>query len=201
MGEFARRLMLPVSNDTLLRLVRRRGTPHFHAPIVVGINDWAWRRNQRYGTIICDLERRKTITLLPDREPSTAQAWLSGRPQIAVVARSGQRLRAGGSESAPAGNSGRGSLAFDGKRESRFPRCGAQIRAPDSGSRSARPKLIPICSPPPRRSNTRAICGARKQCCHSRTGQRWGAIKERSCAALGYSRCLARKVAGTRHGA
>ena len=86
-ASFARRLMLPVSNDTLLRLVRRRGTPHFDAPTVVGIDDWAWRRNQRYGTIICDLERRKTIALLPDREPATAQAWLSGQPQIAVVAR------------------------------------------------------------------------------------------------------------------
>src|SRR5271169_2214548 len=86
-ASFARRLMLPVSNDTLLRLVRRRGSPRFEAPTVVGIDDWAWRRNQRYGTIICDLERRRTIALLPDREPATAQAWFSGQPQIAVVAR------------------------------------------------------------------------------------------------------------------
>lgn len=71
---FAKRLMLPVSNDTLLRVVRRRGSPRFVPPTVIGIDDWAWRRNQRYGTIICDLERRKTIALLPDREPSTAQA-------------------------------------------------------------------------------------------------------------------------------
>lgn len=84
---FARRLMLPVSNDTLLRLVRRRGRPRFVPPTVIGIDDWAWRRNQRYGTIICDLERRKTIALLPDREPSTAQAWLSDQPQISIVAR------------------------------------------------------------------------------------------------------------------
>lgn len=79
--------MLPVSNDTLLRLVRRRGGPRFEPPTVVGVDDWAWRRNQRYGTIICDLERRRTIALLPDREPATAQAWFSGQPQIAVVAR------------------------------------------------------------------------------------------------------------------
>jgi transposase len=86
-ASFARRLMLPVSNDTLLRVVRRRGSPRFVRPTVVGIDDWAWRRNQRYGTIICDLERRKTIALLPDREPATAQAWLSDQPQIEVVAR------------------------------------------------------------------------------------------------------------------
>jgi len=86
-ASFARRLMLPVSNDTLLRVVRRRGSPSFAPPTVIGIDDWAWRRNQRYGTLICDLERRKTIALLPDREPATAETWLSGQPQIAVVAR------------------------------------------------------------------------------------------------------------------
>ena len=86
-ASFARRLMLPVSNDTLLRVVRRRGSPRFLPPTVIGIDDWAWRRNQHYGTIICDLERRKTIALLPDREPATAQDWLSDQSQIEIVAR------------------------------------------------------------------------------------------------------------------
>ncbi|MDC6668810.1 ISL3 family transposase, partial [Leclercia adecarboxylata] len=72
-ASFAQRLVLPVSNDTLLRVVRRRGAPQFPPPTVVGIDDWAWRRNWRYGTIICDLGRRRTIALLPDREPATAQ--------------------------------------------------------------------------------------------------------------------------------
>ncbi len=53
----------------------------------MGIDDWAWRRNQRHGTIMCDLERRKTIALLADRESATAQAWLSDQPQIGVIAR------------------------------------------------------------------------------------------------------------------
>jgi transposase len=38
-------------------------------------------------TIVCDLERHKTIASLPDREPATAQGWLSDQPQIEVVAR------------------------------------------------------------------------------------------------------------------
>ncbi len=86
-ANLARRLRLPVSNDTLLRVVRRHGGSRLIPPTVIGIDDWAWRRNQRYGTIICDLERRKTIALLPDRESAKAQAWLSDQPQIAVVAR------------------------------------------------------------------------------------------------------------------
>jgi len=46
-ASFAGRLMMPVSNDTLLRVVRRRGSPAFMAPNIIGIDDWAWRRNQR----------------------------------------------------------------------------------------------------------------------------------------------------------
>lgn len=86
-SRFADRLMTPVSKDTLLRQLRRRGRPGFAAPRVVGIDDWAWRRNQRYGTIICDLERRRPIRLLEDREPATAQDWLEGQPQIEIIAR------------------------------------------------------------------------------------------------------------------
>lgn len=47
----------------------------------------AWRRNHRYGTIVCDLERRRPIRPLPDREPATAEAWLRGNPQIQIIAR------------------------------------------------------------------------------------------------------------------
>lgn len=85
--DFARRLMLPVSNDTLLRTVRRRSLPRTGPLTVVGIDDWAFRRNHRYGTIVCDLERRHVVTLLPDRERATIQAWLAGHPNIKTVSR------------------------------------------------------------------------------------------------------------------
>lgn len=80
-------LMIPVSNDTLLHVVRRHGKPPMTPPNVIGIDDWAWRRNFRYGTLVCDLERRRTIALSPDREPATAQAWLAEQQQIEVIAR------------------------------------------------------------------------------------------------------------------
>ena len=83
----ARRLLLPVSKDTFLRSVRAATEETVAHPRVVGIDDWAWRKGQRYGTLICDLERRQVIDLLPDREPATVEAWLRARPGIEVVAR------------------------------------------------------------------------------------------------------------------
>ena len=86
-ASFAKRLMMPVSNDTLLRLVRRRSQTPTDRLTVIGIDDWAWRRNHRYGSIVIDLERRRIVTLLPDREPATAQAWLADHPDIKIVSR------------------------------------------------------------------------------------------------------------------
>jgi transposase len=51
---FAKRLMLPVSKDTLLRVVRRRSRPPADPLRVIGIDDRAWRRNHRYANIICN---------------------------------------------------------------------------------------------------------------------------------------------------
>ncbi len=82
---FAERLMLPVSNDTLLRVVRRRAGCRTDPLTVVGVDDWAFRRNHRYGTMICDLERRRIVKLLPDREIGTVAAWLAAHPGIRVV--------------------------------------------------------------------------------------------------------------------
>ena len=84
---FADRLMMPVSNDTLLRVVRRRTEKSRDKLAIVGIDDFAFRRGQRYGTIVCDLERRRPVTLLPDREQATSQAWLANHPSILTVAR------------------------------------------------------------------------------------------------------------------
>lgn len=84
---FADRLMMPVSNDTLLRVVRRRTVDQNNELNVIGIDDFAFRRGQTYGTIVCDLERRKPVTLLPDRALDTSRAWLAEHPSISIVAR------------------------------------------------------------------------------------------------------------------
>jgi transposase len=84
-ASLAKRLMLRVSNDTLLRVVRRRTAVPTEPLVVVGIDDWAFRRNHRYGRIVCDLERRRIVALLPDRGTATVQAWLAEHPEIKIV--------------------------------------------------------------------------------------------------------------------
>ncbi len=75
------------SRNTLLRLVRRLPLPEPQAPEVVGIDDWAWKKGQRYGTIITDLERQGPLALLEDRDAETLAAWLKRHPTIRIIAR------------------------------------------------------------------------------------------------------------------
>jgi transposase len=71
----------------LLRVVRRRARLSAEALRIVDIDDWAWRHNHRYGSIVCDLERLRRVILSPNRELATAKAWLAGQPGLAIVAR------------------------------------------------------------------------------------------------------------------
>jgi transposase len=86
-ARLAARLAMPVSADTLLRLIRAEPVSVPTAPRVIGIDDWAWRRGQRYGTLIVDLERNRPVDLLPDRDAQTVAAWLQSHPGIEIVAR------------------------------------------------------------------------------------------------------------------
>ena len=54
---------------------------------MLGIDDWAWRKGHRYGTILCELEQRRVIDLLPDREALTVARWLEQHPGAEIVSR------------------------------------------------------------------------------------------------------------------
>jgi len=90
-GEPAARLApilgMSCSPDTLLRLLRRLPDHPIEPPRVVSLDDWAWRRGSRYGTMICDLERHRRLDLLPDRDVKSAAAWLARYPSIEIVSR------------------------------------------------------------------------------------------------------------------
>lgn len=75
-----------VSPDTLLKL-QRRETFLVQSPTVIGIDEFAWKKRMRYGTIIVDLERRRPVDLLPTDSAEEVANWLGRHPGITVMAR------------------------------------------------------------------------------------------------------------------
>jgi transposase len=83
------RLSMPVSDDTILRTLKRKNPASVQKDTirVVGIDDWSWRHSSRYGTIMVDLDRHSVVEVLEDRSVESAKAWLQERPTIEVVSR------------------------------------------------------------------------------------------------------------------
>ena len=78
---------LRCSADTLLRRVintpetKQSGAPH------VGIDEWAWHRGHRYGTLIVNLDTHRPLVLLPGRDQRTLATWFRKYPEIQIVSR------------------------------------------------------------------------------------------------------------------
>lgn len=86
-AQLARQVGIVTSGDTLLRQLRQRRAAATAEPRVLGIDDWAWRKGHRYGTILCDLERGRVVDLLPDRSVRSVAEWLRKHPGIEIISR------------------------------------------------------------------------------------------------------------------
>ena len=83
----AAQMRLPTSRSTVLRWLIRQTPAAENAPRVVGVDDFAWTKRRRYGTILMDLETQRLLALLADCDEVTVAAWFSRHPNVQIVTR------------------------------------------------------------------------------------------------------------------
>jgi transposase len=83
------RLSIGTSGDTVLRRIQQEPAqvPSARPIRHLGVDDWAWRKGQDYGTILVDLDLHRVVDLLPDRAAESFSEWLQQHPEIVTVAR------------------------------------------------------------------------------------------------------------------
>ena len=81
------RLGIQISWMTMLRRIMALPTPDVKQIVELGIDDFAFRRGRKFGTILVDMQSRQVIEVLPDRTAETVASWLKAHPEITLVSR------------------------------------------------------------------------------------------------------------------
>jgi transposase len=93
---------MTTSPDTLLRLIHNTPEREVKTPRVLGVDDWAKRKGQSYGTILVDLEAHQPVDLLPDRSAESFAKWLKEHPGVEIISRDrGKEYIKGATDGAP----------------------------------------------------------------------------------------------------
>jgi transposase len=93
-ARLAQVLGMRASPDSVLNLIRAAPLPAVGPVQRVGVDEWAWRKGRRFGTILVDLDRHCVVALLPERSAAATAAWLAHHPEITVITRDRSSLYA-----------------------------------------------------------------------------------------------------------
>ncbi len=83
----SKQLFLPVSTSTITRIAHKQQLPEIKQPVVLGIDDWAFRKGISYGTVLVDMETSTPIELLQSRDSGDLKLFLQKYPLVKIVTR------------------------------------------------------------------------------------------------------------------
>ena len=86
-AQVSKRLGMACSADTVLRLVRHAALSASPAVKVLGVDEWAWRKGQSYGTMLVDLERHAPVDVLEDASADSFATWLKQHKSVQLITR------------------------------------------------------------------------------------------------------------------